>query len=434
MVFEEKSKFKQTEVGIIPGEWTVEQLKDLCVDISYGYTASATEEPIGPRFLRITDIVPYFIDWRTVPFCKISDLDRAKYRLDKGDIVIARTGANTGANATIRLQKDVVFASYLIRFKINPKEVDPFFVGYVLKSNLWQNFVSGILGGSAQPGVNAKQLGSFSLPVPALAEQKSIAKIFFDIDSRIELNLRINKTLEAISQAIFKRWFVDFEFPNEEGKPYKSHDGKMMDSELGEIPAGWTVGCLGDIADNVRNPVKPEDAEPDTPYIGLEHMPRKSIGLADWGHVEDVGSNKSSFHRKDVLFGKLRPYFHKVGVAPIDGICSTDILVVTAKQPEFLGMVLFYFASDELVKYADMTSSGTKMPRTSWSDLAQYRILIPSKEIMRDFTGIIYPMVEKIIGNVLQSKTLVSMRDSLLPKLMSGKIRVPVTEEKVEAS
>jgi type I restriction enzyme S subunit len=242
----------------------------------------------------------------------------------------------------------------------------------------------------------------------------------------------MNKTLEAIAKSIFKHWFIDFEFPNEEGKPYKSNDGKMIDSELGEIPESWTVGCLSDIANNVRNPVKPEDVEPETPYIGLEHMPRRSIALADWGHAEDVSSNKSSFHRKDVLFGKLRPYFHKVGVAPIDGFCSTDILVITAKQPESFGVVLFHFASDELVKYADMASSGTKMPRTSWSDLAQHKISIPSKEIMRDFTDIISPMVDKIIGNVLQSRTLVSIRDSLLPKLMSGKIRVPVTNENVE--
>jgi len=124
---------KPTIVGRIPESWEVKQLRDLCTNVSYGYTASADAEPVGPKFLRITDIVPYFIDWKTVPFCKIKNSDKERYTLKKGDIVIARTGANTGANSAIRLEKDAVFASYLIRFRMDPKKADPFFVGYILK-------------------------------------------------------------------------------------------------------------------------------------------------------------------------------------------------------------------------------------------------------------------------------------------------------------
>src|SRR5713101_8616940 len=104
------TKFKQTEVGRIPEDWEVRKLRDVCVDVSYGYTASARRDRVGPKFLRITDIVHPIINWETVPYCKISDSDREKYKLESGDIVIARTGASTGANATIKEDIVAVFA------------------------------------------------------------------------------------------------------------------------------------------------------------------------------------------------------------------------------------------------------------------------------------------------------------------------------------
>ncbi|MCW4015690.1 MAG: restriction endonuclease subunit S, partial [Candidatus Bathyarchaeota archaeon] len=113
----------------------------------------------------------------------------------------------------------------------------------------------------------------------------------------------------------------------------------------------------------------------------------------------------------------------------VDGVCSTDILVIAAKLPEAFGIVLFHLSSDQLVKYATITSTGTKMPRTNWHDLAEYKILIPPRETMQDFTAVISPMIKMISNNILQLKKLASIRDSLLPKLMSGKIRVPVSDE-----
>jgi type I restriction enzyme S subunit len=137
-----KAKFKETEIGRIPGEWEVKELKDISDDVSYGYTASANEERVGPKFLRITDIVPPVIDWDSVPYCEIENGTIEKYALREGDIVIARTGANTGANAVIRGQHDAVFASYLIRFRINRGKANPYYVAYILKSDSWNNYTA----------------------------------------------------------------------------------------------------------------------------------------------------------------------------------------------------------------------------------------------------------------------------------------------------
>lgn len=149
--------------------WRECKLGGVCSDISYGYTESASLTPIGPKFLRITDIVPGRVNWETVPYCKISDVDRSKYKLLAGDIVIARTGATTGYTYTIKpadLKNDAVFASYLIRYRLDKQHVDPMFVGQILLSPIWKGFVEGILGGSAQPGANAKQFADFEFLLP----------------------------------------------------------------------------------------------------------------------------------------------------------------------------------------------------------------------------------------------------------------------------
>jgi len=130
----------------IPDGWSKKSLGDLCSDISYGYTESASSIKIGPKFLRITDIVSGNVKWDSVPYCKISSENENKYRLQKGDILIARTGATTGYNYTIKENDpfyDSVFASYLIRYRIDSKKAYAFYVGQVLQSKTWMNFKIG---------------------------------------------------------------------------------------------------------------------------------------------------------------------------------------------------------------------------------------------------------------------------------------------------
>jgi len=195
-------------------EWRTVTLGSISSSVSYGYTASANSDCVGPKFLRITDIVPHQINWDTVPYCEIGSKDLQKYQLNVGDIVIARTGATTGYNAMFKGGINAVFASYLIRFKIDPKEADSKYVSYVLQSPHYYGFIAGSIGGSAQPGINAAILSQFSFSLPPLPVQKKIAAILSSLDDKIEQNTRMNKVLEEIARVLFHRWFVEFEFPN----------------------------------------------------------------------------------------------------------------------------------------------------------------------------------------------------------------------------
>lgn len=201
----------------------------------------------------------------------------------------------------------------------------------------------------------------------------------------------MNGTLEAMARAIFKSWFVDFDpvRAKAEGRHPEGMDAataalfpdSFQDSKLGPIPTGWKIGTLGDIAANRRDRINLDDVPPDTPYIGLEHIPIKSVALADWGTANAVTSNKSLFSEGDFLFGKLRPYFHKVGIAATAGICSTDILVITPKDDHWYSITLMTISSEEFVAYTDRSSADTKMPRTSWDDMSRYEFPISPADV-----------------------------------------------------
>jgi type I restriction enzyme S subunit len=312
---------------------------------------------------------------------------------------------------------------------------------------LWEEVrgyaISHMTGTSGRQRVPTDSFDHLTVPIPPLPEQRAIAHILGTLDDKIELNRRMSETLEQMARALFKAWFVDFEpvrakmegrwrrgesLPGLPAHLYDLFPDRLVDSELGEIPEGWGVGTLGDVADHIRRNVQPGQIEPQTPYIALEHMPRRCIALSDWGAAEGIESNKFEFRKGEILFGKLRPYFHKVGVAPVDGVCSTDIVVVAPKTPHWFAFVLYVVSSDEFVEYTNAGSTGTKMPRTSWVEMARYDIVLPPEAIAQAFTEMVRPGVDRIIAATHESRTLAALRDTLLPKLISGALRVKDAE------
>ena len=419
-------------------DWISLTLADACSAIDYGLTASASTQRSGPRFLRITDIVSGLIDWTSVPYVAVDDGTSEKFRLYSGDIVVARTGASTGASAYIKDPPRAVFASYLVRLQAKP-DFSARFLAYFLKSEAFWQFIRGVLGDkSAQPNASASTMTAAPLRAPRnKADQRAIAHILGTLDDKIELNRRMNATLEAMARALFRSWFVDFDpvrakmEGRDTGLPKDIADlfpDRMADSELGEIPEGWTVGTLGDIAASPRRGIDPARVASDTPYIGLKHMPRRSVALADWGRTGSVSSNKSAFENRDILFGKLRPYFHKVGIAPVNGVCSTDIVVLDARTPRWSAFVLACVSSSGFVGYTSQTSTGTKMPRTSWHTMSRYELCQPTDSVATAFQRVVSSMLERIVANVHESRTLGVLRDALLPKLVSGELRVNAIE------
>ena len=285
--------------------------------------------------------------------------------------------------------------------------------------------------------VTIQDLKQTFVGVPGAKEQAEIVGVIGPIQDKIDLNRRMNETLETMARAIFKDWFVDF------GPTRAKVAGRTpyLAPELWELfpdalddegkPVGWEHGVLADVAESPRRGISPADVSENTPYIGLEHMPRRSIALSEWEGAGKVKSNKTQFHRGDILFGKLRPYFHKVGIAPLDGICSTDIVVVIPRAQEWGAFTLACLSSDEFVDYTDRTSTGTKMPRTNWKTMAQYKVCLPPDPVVCAYQGVVRPLLDRLGANIRETSALVQTRDLLLPKLMSGEIRLREAERLV---
>jgi type I restriction enzyme S subunit len=224
-----------------------------------------------------------------------------------------------------------------------------------------------------------------------------------------------------MAHMIYREWFVNFRFPGHE-------KAKMVESEIGQIPNGWEASCVGCLASEMRNSTSPKEVAPDTPYVGLEHIPRKSIALLEWGSVGEVQSTKLRFNCGDILFGKIRPYFHKVVVAPIAGVCSSDAIVIVPKKAEFLPLVLCCVSSEDFVAQATQTSQGTKMPRANWDVLTRYPVPLAEASIFSRFNNTIKPMIDLINNLVFRNRNLRQTRDLLLPKLISGEVSVKQCE------
>jgi len=329
---------------------------------------------------------------------------------EAGDVVMT-TEAPLGEIAQLDGQQ-VALAQRLITLRGKPQVLDNTFLKFLMQSEFVQNQLKARSTGTTVLGIRQSELRKVSLVLPPYAEQRDIGAVLGALDDKIELNRRMNETLEALAQTIFKSKFVD---------------------AATKLPKGWRAGTLGEVAENPRRSIQPDEIKSSMSYIGLEHMPRRSIALSEWESDTKLGSNKLEFKRGEILFGKLRPYFHKVGVAPLDGVCSTDILVVRPKTPEWFGFVLGHVSSVELVNHTDAASTGTKMPRTNWNDIARFEVALPPESLAAEFTATIRPMIDRIIANIHESRTLAELRDAFLPKLLSGELRVPAANTKEAA-
>ena len=314
------------------------------------------------------------------------------------------------------------------------------FIRAVIESTLDSLLVQAT--GSTFPNVTGKLIASLTIPKVTPKTASTIASIIEPLDDRIALLRETNTTLEAIVQALFKSWFVDFDpvRAKQEGREPEGMDAdtaalfpdSFEESKLGLVPKGWKVGVLGDIAVSIRKQIPTSELNTELSYIGLEHIPRQSLSICNWDNAQGLESAKAAFSKGDILFGKLRPYFHKVIIAPFEGVCSTDILVCRSKQSTYYGIITMHLFSVKLVEYANRLSNGAKMPRVNWKDIAAYTICIPSSTIAKKYSNVVIPLFERMMANVHTTKTLESLRDTLLPRLISGQLRIPEAETIIE--
>ena len=336
-----------------------------------------------------------------------------RHIIRNGDILYSRRGdVGRCAFATER-ETGWLCGTGCLRVTVNPRVADKKFVFYQLQQSSTIGWVEKHAVGATMLNLNTTILSNIPVFLPPIETQRRIADILSAYDDLIENNRKQIKLLEEAAQRLYKEWFVDLRFPGHEHT-------KIMDG----VPEGWRSGILDNIVSETGKATQKENRQNYDYYLPIDCLPKKSIGYVDTNDIELAESSLVSFDKGDIIFGAMRPYFHKVVVARNKGLTRSTCFVLNSRSENMWGYVAMLLFDSATVEYATQISVGTTMPYVRWKDMKLMPVLIPTNQIAASFNVLIKPEINKIGLLANQISILGEARDRLLPKLMSGEVEV----------
>ena len=398
--------------AVIPDGWAVEKSSDFCLRVADGThdTPKPTEEGyplITSKNLKGGQILldgAYNIS--TADFNAVNK----RSKVDQWDVLFSMIGT-VGQMALVRHEPNFAIKNIGL-FKSRSRD-DGMWLYYYLSSPVGQAALDTFLTGTSQQFVGLTDLRKVPVISPSPVAKRKIAAILTAYDDLIETNKRRIALLEKMAEELYREWFVRMRFPGHQ-------DTKFVKG----VPEGWAVRPISSFCKEIRAGVKKKDLADDEIYIGLEHIPRKSIAFKEWATADSVVSNKLRFKERDILFSKIRPYLHKVGLAHFSGVCSSDTIVLRPRDQIYEGFLLFTVFSETFIELATTAAKGTKMPRADWAFLEKLELKIPPSKIIEEYQTRFEKIFSLIATLLKANQQATASRDLLLPRLISGKLSV----------
>lgn len=342
-----------------------------------------------------------------------------KYKKDLNDRTLLVSINGTLGKVAEYGGEDIILGKSACYFNVK-KDVNKKYIKYILLSDIFKHYIHNYSTGTTIKNLGLKQMRKFKFPLPNIEEQEKIANILSSLDDKIELNNEMNKTLEEMAQSIYKRWFVDFEFPNEDGQPYKSSGGEMVESELGMIPKEWEIAQIDDIS-QVTMGVSPSSKTYNEDNIGLPLL----NGAADFEGKLIKPSKFTSEPKKickkgDMVFG-VRATIGNIVFADKEYALGRGVASVEPNDKVFREFI--YYSLDNSMENLINNASGSVFLNLKKADITDLKVCY-SDEIVKKFNNISRVLIDKIVENDMESELLKQQRDILLPKLVSGEIRI----------
>ena len=229
-----------------------------------------------------------------------------------------------------------------------------------------------------------------------------------------------------MAKQLYDYWFVQFDFPNEEGKPYKSSGGKMEWNEKlkREVPEGWNVCNLSNYLHVVTERVSANIVDENTRYAPIEVLPRKKMSFNECAPIENAVSGLCAFQQKNILLSNRRVYFHKVCIAAFDGITRDTVIVLKPTNRDLLGYSYQLVNDDVFIEYATRHSYGSEQPVLSWESAKIYKVLKPESGLDIVYSNFVNSIIDCVLKNEIEIANLTKQREELLPLLMNGQVSV----------
>ncbi len=362
-------------------------------------------------------------------------------KLSRADDVVLTTKGTFGRRAYLQ-SEDVryVYSPQVCFFRITDRtRLHPRYLYYWLGTQDFANQAHGMKSQTDMADyLSLRDLSRVTVPMPPLAVQRGVAEVMGALDDKIEQYRRMSETLQATAGALFNSWFVDFDAvrSNLQGQhsglqqpSFALFPDSFQDSVLGRLPNGWRAETLDDV---LSQRVDRRAASADTsnqPYVPIDCIAPRSLSLVESRPGEEAKSSLTAFRQGDLLFGAMRPYFHKVCVAPFAGTTRTTVFVLVPRAAEDFAYATLLLHRSETIDYAAAHSTGSTIPYAVWSgSLANMPIVMPSPLVRQAFDIFVRPILQRIAHTYFPVHTLAALRDALLPKLISGELRVPDAE------
>lgn len=414
----------------IPEGWTFQSLYDL-VDVIGG--VSYTPEDIsssGIRIIRGGNIQGNFVVFRDDDVFLPDKYKNCDNTLRKGDIVlVASTGSveALGRTATIWDDMENVQIGAFLRI-LRPKQPKhAALISAWLSSVYYFRYIRLIAKGTSINNISISHIKGFKIPIPTDDILLSFTAFYNALARRININRAINQNLEAFVKQLYDYWFVQFDFPNKEGKPYKSSGGKMVWNETlkKEIPEGWITKQLQDLIVCEANSTTPGSHLRDLDYCPIDEIPIRSMSFAGGKNWQEANSSLQLYDKCDILIGAMRVYFHRCCIASKPGVTRTTTLVLKPRIIEHLSFIYQLCNEERTFLYATKVSTGTQQPYVTWNALSSLDVPYPADEdIISSYCEYTKESINAVLKNVIEINELQSLRDYLIPLLMNGQVTI----------
>ncbi len=346
---------------------------------------------------------------------------------EEGDLIISRE-APMGEVCIIPNGIKCCLGQRVVLLKVNKNICNPAYLTFAILSDYVQKQISVVdKTGSIVSNLNIPDLKNLKIPYFEKPEQDKIAFVLSSVAKKIRLNKQIIELLEQTAKMLYDYWFVQFDFPNAEGKPYRASGGEMVYNKQlkREIPKGWSVNALSDVVNNITEGTKPGQHLSGMYYSPLEVIPIRRMSFFGGQPYESANSSLLLYKENDILLGAMRVHFHRVCISAQDGITRSTSIVMRPKKKEMLPYLYQVVNADETIAYAVKLSGKSQQPYVNWEgELEAYSFAMPPDELVLQYSEKIFPMIETVKSTEHENYELTALRDFLLPLLMNGQVRV----------